>query len=423
MKTLKSFFFLLAPALFLSACSSDDEVAEILPEPQAAFSFEAVTDNPQLVSFTNNSEAAEEFFWDFGDASEISTEKHPTHAYAEAGVYTVSLTAINASGEAKSSQEVQVTGLPVAAFAYETDPEDPLKVIFSNNSSNTHTYSWNFGDATGTSAEEEPTYTFAAPGTYTVTLTATGEGGTVETEMEVFVTEAQPAYSELYLLGDGSANGWNLGNPEEAFVQNSDNPFQFSLETLLQPGDIKIATYTGDWCDGDWLHPVTASQSLPGADSFVAYKGCEGPDDKWTVTEETRGRYRILVDLQAQSISFEKLTAPYSELYALGDAVPNGWNIGAPEQSFAQSELDPFVFSYQLSLTPGDFKIATYTGDWCDGDWLHPVQADAPAADGSYEAHMGCTGPDYKWRVTEETQGEYLITVNLYTGNIKFEKI
>ena len=122
-----------------------------------------------------------------------------------------------------------------------------------------------------------------------------------------------------------------------------------------------------------------------------------------------------------ETLDFEELNAPYSELYMQGDATENGWNIGAPEVGFTQSNSDPFIFTYRGILTPGEFKISTYTGDWCDADWLHPTQADASPEAGTYEAHLGCTGPDYKWRITEDNQGEYLITVNLFDHTINFE--
>lgn len=71
-------------------------VAEV--PPQASFS--AVQTNgpaPLLVSFTNSSVGAQSYLWNFGDG-DGSTVANPMHAYTNAGIYSVSLTASNAAG-------------------------------------------------------------------------------------------------------------------------------------------------------------------------------------------------------------------------------------------------------------------------------------------------------------------------------------
>lgn len=73
-----------------------DLVAEVPPQA----SFGAVQTNgpaPLLVSFTNASVGAQTFLWNFGDGGN-STDNNPTHAYTNAGIYTVALTAANSAG-------------------------------------------------------------------------------------------------------------------------------------------------------------------------------------------------------------------------------------------------------------------------------------------------------------------------------------
>lgn len=48
----------------------------------------------QTIGFNNESDNADAYFWDFGDGN-TSYDYSPNHAYAEAGTYTVSLTALN----------------------------------------------------------------------------------------------------------------------------------------------------------------------------------------------------------------------------------------------------------------------------------------------------------------------------------------
>lgn len=67
--------------------------------PTAAFTANPVEGfAPLVVQFTDESSGAEEWLWDFGDGT-TSTEQNPVHTYTEAGVYNVSLTVTNGSGE------------------------------------------------------------------------------------------------------------------------------------------------------------------------------------------------------------------------------------------------------------------------------------------------------------------------------------
>ncbi|NLA25673.1 MAG: PKD domain-containing protein, partial [Bacteroidales bacterium] len=62
--------------------------------PVADFSTDVTNTCVGIVNFTNNSEDASSYLWDFGDGN-TSTEINPTHVYTENGTFTVSLTATN----------------------------------------------------------------------------------------------------------------------------------------------------------------------------------------------------------------------------------------------------------------------------------------------------------------------------------------
>ncbi len=55
------------------------------------------TINSDKVSFTNNTQNADTYAWDFGDGT-LSNEKNPEHSYAHSGTYTVKLIATNECG-------------------------------------------------------------------------------------------------------------------------------------------------------------------------------------------------------------------------------------------------------------------------------------------------------------------------------------
>jgi PKD repeat protein len=70
------------------------------------------------VSFTDTSTGSPtSWSWSFGDGSANSTEQHPTHTYANAWTYNVSLTAANAAGSNTTVKAgyVVVTG-PVYSY-------------------------------------------------------------------------------------------------------------------------------------------------------------------------------------------------------------------------------------------------------------------------------------------------------------------
>jgi PKD repeat protein len=62
------------------------------------------------VQFRNRTDRAVSWTWSFGDGA-ISTERSPTHTYAAAGTYTVTLTAVSAGGLGASLTRSVTVGL------------------------------------------------------------------------------------------------------------------------------------------------------------------------------------------------------------------------------------------------------------------------------------------------------------------------
>lgn len=136
-----------------------------------------------------------------------------------------------------------------------------------------------------------------------------------------------------------------------------------------------------------------------------------------------------VTDINSHSTSFEfklKLNdfIRYEYLGLVGDATLAGWNPGASE-AMQQDPDDPAIFTYSGPLSAngeGAFKIATFTGDWCDGEWFYASEPNRTITEQDNYVVNDCGGPDNKWQVTEETQGNYLITVNLRDRTIDFEQ-
>lgn len=99
-------------ALTLGACDDDNEKTEASPKPKAAFTYTAGTCQGGCpVAFQNTSQNATSYTWDFGDnKTGTQTEAQFNHAYAQAGVYRVKLTATGAGGTDTTSQRITVAG-------------------------------------------------------------------------------------------------------------------------------------------------------------------------------------------------------------------------------------------------------------------------------------------------------------------------
>jgi PKD repeat protein len=104
MKTMNCKILLILSLVFLFvSCSEKPQL------PISDFSFIDNQNGPVDVMFTNNSQFAEKFIWDFGDGK-FSNEKDPVNNYYFPGTYTVKLTAYNSEGSAQKKESIRIKG-------------------------------------------------------------------------------------------------------------------------------------------------------------------------------------------------------------------------------------------------------------------------------------------------------------------------
>ncbi len=191
---------------------------------------------PLEVSFSNESSAnAQSFLWQFpGAQPETSSEINPTVSYAEPGIYTVSLTAINSNGGSAITRMdyIVVRGLPVGGFTYEITGSE---VTFQTTTSQEPgvTYHWDFGNG-HTSNLASPTHDFGSPGgEYLVTLELRNECGSTITAETLLIIVSRTGEAI-------SGNGWSVfpnpasGQVVVAKAQSSmGQPFDWVLRDVL----------------------------------------------------------------------------------------------------------------------------------------------------------------------------------------------
>jgi PKD repeat protein len=176
--------------------------------------------------------------WNFGDGT-TSAEQNPSHTYASAGTYAVTLTVTNSAGIiSTATRDVTVFVPPLAAF---TSTPSGLTVRFTDQSLGTPplTCSWDFGDGTSPSLEQNPTHTYATAGIYTVTLTVTNSAGATSTaSATISLTEPLPV-----ALPEGEVStDYNQGISPPI---DGTPPYTYSVTSGTLPPGLTLDTETG----------------------------------------------------------------------------------------------------------------------------------------------------------------------------------
>lgn len=155
---------------------SSGHTSTVAPALKARFSVVAASYCvPAIVQFSNRSEGATRYHWQFGDGT-TATDEQPIHTYNKAGHYQVSLTITDANGKTDfTKQTIEVAHTPEARFKIDINGSSKAQKIiqFTNLSERAESYRWDFGDAQQ-SSETNPRHLYAKNGTYKIRLTAMG---------------------------------------------------------------------------------------------------------------------------------------------------------------------------------------------------------------------------------------------------------
>ena len=190
----------------------------------------------QMITFDGSASAdpngdALTYSWNFGDGSSGSGV-NPTHTYAAAGNYTVTLTVRDGRLESAPVTTTAEIAVPPANRAPVADPGGPysgetgVEIRFDGSASSdpdgdSLTYAWEFGDgSTGSGAT--PTHRYASSGVYEVTLIVNdGElaSAAVATRVEIIdLVAGQPDGAALYDANCGACHGdpWGASAVEDS---------------------------------------------------------------------------------------------------------------------------------------------------------------------------------------------------------------
>ncbi len=290
--------------------------------------------NGLTVTFTNNSQNADSYHWDFGDGNE-STEASPTHTYSSDGDYTVVLTATNDCGSSTKTIVVGAGGFANAQFSVgETIGCAPFSVKMINQSSgNELEYEWTFNGGTpATSTEREPTVTYTSPGIYSIRLVAyNGISSdtliredyievlarpsadfeyTVEDETVTFVNLSQNADSYLWDFDDGNTSteenpvhtytdGLNSHNVTLTVYSQCGEVEKTVLILLGSPLDAQMAASTNKICAGGTVDFFDVSEGVVESRlwTFEGGQPASSTEENPIVSYNQPGRYRVTLEI------------------------------------------------------------------------------------------------------------------------------
>lgn len=238
-------------------------------------------------------------------------------------------------------------------------------------------------------------------GTYTVTVN-------LITLAVSIVRGEGPEYTELWFVGNPT--GWNF----EPMTVNPLDPFVFHYNADLSAGgEFKIGTAAGSW-DAVFFRP--AVDMTPEGTDLDVDKWAGDPDYKWNISG---GVYKIKLDTRDMKIDIVPFT-PFTMIYLVGDATPNGWDIGNATAMTATP--DPYKFTWTGALKGGELKFTCDKQDDWNGAWFIASEADK-APTGQEEQMMynyPGAGVDYKWRISEA--GTYQIELDQLKETVIIKK-
>jgi starch-binding outer membrane protein SusE/F len=165
--------------------------------------------------------------------------------------------------------------------------------------------------------------------------------------------------SNLYIVGDATAGGWN--NPVPVPSQ------QFTQIDAVSFGIIVDLTAGGSYLflplNGDWGHKFGGSSATGG--TLLADNAVPGSN---TPAPAASGTYQIIVNFQTGTYKVTPFTGALpvpTNLYIVGDATAGGWNnpVPVPSQQFTRVSLTDFQLTINLS-SAGSYLFLPLNGDW-----------------------------------------------------------
>lgn len=226
--------------------------------------------------------------------------------------------------------------------------------------------------------------------------------------LSMSVTPYQPVSSTLYIYGDATTGGLDMSKAI-ALTADESEPTTFTFKGWLNVGSFMFPVNNNADLQQD-MYMKDASDTT----KMYLHNGGASDDSQWKIG--TAGLYKIVVNLCDLSIKITALAgAEFTEMYMVGDATPNGWDIGNAT-AMVQDENNPFIFRYDGVLVTGDFKFPVNRNtDW--GQDMFMKGADSTIV----YRHTGGESDDSKWHIYES--GWYTMVLDLENMTLSYQRL
>lgn len=260
-------------------------VIVVNPLPVAAFaSTTACFTYP--TNFTDNSTAAINWEWNYGDNSALVNTQSPSYTYTAPGTYTTTLVAFNVFGCTDTAvQPITVLPQPQAGFSSSTVCANQA-IQFTDTSAGAPTqWSWDFGDNTPIDNTQNPPHNYLLGGNYPITLIVGNAAGCADTLVQTVNvgTVPFPAFNATAVcLGNVTAFTdlttdptpisnyyWDFGDGNNSFQQNPNYIYQ-------NPGTYTITLVVTNTSGCDSTITGTVTVGAPPAAAFTYDTVCVG---------------------------------------------------------------------------------------------------------------------------------------------------
>ena len=238
-------------------------------------------------------------------------------------------------------------------------------------------------------------------------------------------------YEEFFIVGSFTGNnGWGFEALSKDAVQM--NLFHYgAVIPWKADGEFKFASVT-DFGQADaFFHPTMANAPYTSTSVVLG-----GDDNKWQMKEAECGKpYKVwFYTGKGKEKMLMRPFTPYEGLYLVGEATPNGWDLGNATP-MTKSADSPYIFTWSGTLKTGEMKISCdKQSDW-NGDWFMADKSNkAPTGEvetalfvAKSDAELSSMYPDtdlgsldYKWNIQEA--GSYRITIDQLKETISIVK-
>ncbi|MEE2771496.1 MAG: SusF/SusE family outer membrane protein [Bacteroidota bacterium] len=347
MKNISLFLLMIIAVMGLSSCQHDDDVVFVAqPDPEGVAFTSTFSDNYTLTQSTSGN-LAERFVWnevDFGAPTTVTYELQGSASQDFSSFDVIGTTSETNLG-VKVSQMMSLA--EDAGLDNDPNTENP----------NTGTIYFRVKAYAGNDGGNSLNAT-SEVASLTVTLPEEGEQEMPKTN--------------LFLVGDATAAGWDPNNNNTPLFRDAENENMYYFTGYFAAGYYKFVETT------NWA-PMYGYDG-----STLVYRATESDPDPASIEVATAGYYSLALNTDDLTFSMDSYDASgattYTTIGIIGTATPGGWDA---DTDMTQSTFDPHIwFMNDAELVEGEMKFRA-ENDWAVNWGTDSAESGQAAQDGA----------------------------------------